>query len=112
MEGHLLSNVFLLVIKESVMLTIDSGRNICAHCCSNDVGNLAAVDNHTRGCHCSVPNSCTAAVTDHNIVLIQVISEFHGAGICSRTVEDDVCTFADCIFTYLQIDSLWWICQR
>ena len=94
------------------MLTIDSDRDIWAHFCSNNVGNLATVDKHSSSCHCSVPYSCTAAVTDHYIVLIQVISEFHGVGICGRTVENDVCTFADCIFTYLQLDSLWWIWQR
>ena len=63
------------------MLTIDSDRNIGAHCCSNDVGNLASVDKLSSSCHCSVPNSCTGAVTDDNVVLIQVISEFHGIGI-------------------------------
>ena len=98
--------------KESATLTINSDRNICAHCCSHDVGNLAVVDNHSSGCRCSVPNSCTAAVTDHHIVLIQVISEFHGVGICSRAAENDVCTFADCIFTHLQLDSLWQVYQR
>ena len=99
-------------LKESAMLTIDSDRDIQAHCCSNDVGNLATVDKQSSRCHCSVPNSCTAAVTDHNIVLIQVISKFLGVGICHHTVENDICTFADFIFTYLQLNSLWWICQR
>ena len=98
--------------QESAMLTIDSDRNICAHCCSNDIGNLATVDKQSSSCHCSAPNSCTAAINDHNIVLIQVINDFHGVGICSQTAENDVCTFADCIFTYLHMDSLWWICQR
>ena len=90
----------------SAMLTIDSDRDSHAHRCSNNVGNLASVDKLSASCHCSVPNSFTAAVTDDNVVLIQVISGFHGAGICSRTVENDVCTFADCFFTYLQQDTL------
>ena len=94
------------------MLTSDSDRDIQAHCCANCVVNLATVSKHPLSCHCSVPNSCVAAVTDNNIVPIQVITEFRGVGICSRTVENDICTFADCIFTYLQLDSLWWICQR
>ena len=94
------------------MLTINYNRDIRADCRLNDVGNLATVDKHSSSCHCSFPYSCTAAVTNYNIVLTQVISEFHGVGICGRAVENDVCAFADCIFTYLQLDSLWWICQR
>ena len=94
------------------MLTTDSDRDIQAHCCANCVVNLATVVKHPFSCHGSVPNSCAAAVTDDNIVLIQVKSEFHGVGICSWTVENDICTFADCLFPYLQLDSLWWICQR
>ena len=94
------------------MLTADTDRDIQARCCSNDVGNLATVAKHSFSCYCSVPNSCAAAVTDHNIVLIQVISEFLGANICGRTVENDVCTFTDFSFTYLQLDSLRWVCER
>ena len=112
LHGRTLPFYGFSVGQESAMLTIDSNRNICAHCCSNNVGNLATVDKHSFSCHCSVPYSCTAAVNNHNIVLIQVISEFHGVGICDRTVENDACTFADCFFTYLQLDSLWWICHK
>ena len=80
-EGHFPN--FFSVSQESAMLTIDSDRDSPAHHCTNDVGKLnpASVDMFSSSGHCSVPNSCTAAVTDHDIVLIQVISEFHGVGI-------------------------------
>ena len=64
------------------MRTTEKDRNICARPCSNDVGNLASVDNIPKRRCCSVPNSCTAAVADDNVVLIEVIGEFHGVGIC------------------------------
>ena len=64
------------------MRTAETDSNICARRCSNDVGNLASVDNVPKKWCCSVPNSCTAAVADDNVVLIEVVSEFHGVGIC------------------------------
>ena len=67
---------------KGAMPTTETDRNICARRCSNDVGNLASVDNVPKKWCCSVPNSCTAAVADDNVVLIEVISELHGVGIC------------------------------
>ena len=67
---------------KGAMRTAETDSNICARRCSNDVGNLASVDNVPKKWCCSVPNSCTAAVADDNVVLIEVVSEFHGVGIC------------------------------
>ena len=64
------------------MRTAETDSNICTRRCSNDVCNLASVDNVPKKWCCSVPNSYTAAVADDNVVLIEVISELHGVGIC------------------------------
>ena len=64
------------------MRTAETDRDIYARRCSNDVGNLTSVDNVPKKWCCSVPNSYTAAVADDNVVLIEVISELHGVGIC------------------------------
>ena len=63
------------------MRTAETDRDIYARRCSNDVGNLTSVDNVPQKWCCSVPNSYTAAFADDNVVLIEVVSEFHGVGI-------------------------------
>ena len=73
---------FVLLVQRVAMPTTETDRNICARRCSNDVNNLASVDNVPKKWCCSVPNSYTAAVADNNVGLIEVISELHGVGIC------------------------------
>ena len=73
---------FRLLVEKKNVNTINSDGDIFTHCCTNCVVNLAFVAKHSTSCHCYVPNSCNAAGNDRNIVLIQVISEFRGVGIC------------------------------
>ena len=76
------SRRFYPIGPKGAMRTAETDSNICARRCSNDVGNLASVDSVPKKWCCSVPNSCTAAVADDNVVLIEVVSELHGVGIC------------------------------
>ena len=73
---------FILLVQRVPCVPLKRTVDICARRCSNDVCNLASVDNVPKNWCCSVPNSCTAAVADDNVVLIEVISELHGVAIC------------------------------